>query len=460
MIQESLDDTIIAQSTPPGIGGIGILRISGEKSDQICEKILKKRLKPRYATYLPFYGSCDQILDYGIAIYFAKPNSFTGENIVELHAHGGQFVLDILLENILRTCEIRMAYPGEFTKRAFLNNKVDLVQAESICELINASNKESIRRSIEHIGKDSKSSMELRSIKRMVEEVESMIEIEINFPEENISSPVHLIYKRIQNIISKLESIFNKAHKNVCISDSIKVAIIGKPNSGKSSLMNLLSGKETSIVTSIRGTTRDVIKENMYINGILIQISDTAGIRKSNDDIERIGIKRALNEVKKSDHILYVTDNICEGFFSKKNYILSFLKKNLKSHQSYTIIRNKIDVDRLLSKVTIIEGCNVIFLSVRTEDGLNILKKHLKRTIQRKNHVESALNVKYRYYCFAKKALKHLKRANNLSCYQSVEMVAEEVKSANRYLNQIFNGKKYSSQKILNDIFSNFCIGK
>ncbi|QOJ86329.1 tRNA uridine-5-carboxymethylaminomethyl(34) synthesis GTPase MnmE [Candidatus Riesia pediculicola] len=460
MIIDDLQDTIVAQSTPPGIGGIGILRISGTEIDQVCQKILKRKLQPRYATYLPFYGEFDQVIDHGIAIYFIKPNSFTGENVLELHAHGGQIIIDILMENILKFPRIRVAYPGEFTKRAFLNNKIDLIQAESICELIHANTREAARNSVKYVEKNSKFSKNLFSIKKMVEEIQSLVEIKINFPEENLSFSKDNLSCKIQDVILKLENLIDGLIYNSNVSEFIKISIVGKPNSGKSSLMNILSEKEASIVTSIRGTTRDIIKENIHIHGVSVQISDTAGIRRSKNEIERIGIKKALKELKESEHVLYVTEDvICKNFFSEKNNILSILKKNFSSSKSFTIIKNKIDIDNLSSGIKVIEGCTVIFLSSKTKDGLEMLKTHLKKILQNRNHIENKFLSKHRYRLLLKKSLKHLKKIENVSNY-SIEILAEEIKLTNEYLDQIFDGRRYYPQNMLNDIFSNFCIGK
>jgi tRNA modification GTPase len=303
----TLQNTIAAQATAPGRGGVGIIRVSGPKAKVVAQAVLGKIPEVRKAEYLPFLDNNQQVLDQGIALYFKAPYSFTGEDVIEFQGHGGPVILDMLLKSILTLPEVEMAKPGEFSEQAFLNDKLDLTQAEAIADLINSSSEQAARSALHSLqGNFSK------LVNEMVENIIHLrmyVEAAIDFPEEEID---FLADKKVVNdlkdIITEVEQVIKQAQQGSIIREGMRVVIAGRPNAGKSSLLNALSGKESAIVTDIAGTTTDVLTEQINIDGMPLHIIDTAGLRESNDKVEQIGIDRAWQEINKADRVLLMVD--------------------------------------------------------------------------------------------------------------------------------------------------------
>ena len=299
-------ETIAAQATPPGRGGVGIIRVSGPKTQAIARSLLGELPKPRYATYALFRAADGQTLDQGLALFFAKPNSFTGEDVLELHGHGGPVVMDCLLKRVLEL-GARVARPGEFSERAFLNNKLDLAQAEAIADLIDASSEQAARSAIRSL--QGEFSKKINDLQESLTHLRIFVEAAIDFPEEEIDFLADsTVTHDLDKILQQLELILTSAKQGNILREGMNIVIAGRPNAGKSSLLNCLTGRESAIVAPIAGTTRDVLREYIHIDGMPLHIIDTAGLRVSSDIVEQQGISRAWQEIEKADRVLLVVD--------------------------------------------------------------------------------------------------------------------------------------------------------
>ncbi|CAL4317751.1 tRNA modification GTPase MnmE [Buchnera aphidicola (Neophyllaphis podocarpi)] len=450
-------DTITSQATPVGQGGIGIIRVSGTRSNIVSLKILKKIPKPRYASFLNFFDINGNIIDKGIALWFPSPNSFTGEDTLELHAHGGQIVLDLIIKNILYIKGIRIAKPGEFSERAFLNGKIDLTQAEAICDLIQATSEHAVRASINSLsGVFSRKVNDLSSI---ITKLRVFLETEINFVEESGNFISHdFITNKLKNIIYKIQYIQNKSKIGSVLKESFKIIIVGKPNSGKSSLFNSLSLRDSAIVTDIKGTTRDLLREFISLkNGILVELVDTAGFHNTSNYIEKIGIDRTWKEISSSNHILFVVDKSSKDINELELY--SDFTKKISHKVNVTLILNKIDKINEIPKIKKHNNFYSISLSVLNNKGVDILLKHLNfittnncsfegSFLARRRHLES-IKLAYNKIC---KAYTYWKK------YFNYELLAEDLIISQKFLDEITG--KITSDDLLGRIFSKFCIGK
>ncbi|NIH16789.1 MAG: tRNA uridine-5-carboxymethylaminomethyl(34) synthesis GTPase MnmE [Buchnera aphidicola (Periphyllus lyropictus)] len=451
-------DTIISQITPPGIGGVYIIRISGKKSYLVSKCVLGKLLKPRYATYLKFLDVNKEILDQGIAIWYPSPKSFTGEDVLELQGHGNNFIANLLLKRILKIPNIRLANPGEFSKRAFLNKKIDLIQAEAISDLINANSEASVKASLKSLNGDF--SKNIFKIVSKIKKFRVFLEAKLNFSEEDIEINIRKnVLKKIIKIISYLKDILFISNNGILLKEGIKVVIAGFPNSGKSSLFNLLSKKKSSIVTNIKGTTRDLIKNNIYFNKNLIKLVDTAGFRETKDKIEKIGINLAKKEINKANILFFLID-INKNKKEQLNDFFNFIK-NISSKIHILLILNKIDLTNLNSKITQFNKIDSIYLSIKKKIGLNIFYKYFKNTLKKFNNFsnESVFISRQRHIEEIKLAINEMLLAKSeWKDNENYEILAYFLKNTQNYLNKITG--LISSDDILNDIFSNFCIGK
>ena len=373
-----MKETIIAQATAPGRGGIGILRVSGPKATDVAQAVLGKCPKPRMADYLPFTDADGTVLDQGIALYFKGPNSFTGEDVLELQGHGGQVVLDLLLKRILLIDGIRLARPGEFSEQAFLNDKLDLAQAEAIADLIDASSEQAARSALKSL--QGEFSNKVNQLVDSVIYLRTYVEAAIDFPDEEIDFLADgKIEGHLNGIIAQLDQVRAEAKQGSILREGMKVVIAGRPNAGKSSLLNALAGREAAIVTDIAGTTRDVLREHIHLDGMPLHIIDTAGLRDATDEVERIGISRAWNEIEQADRILLMLDSSdSEQDLAKVRS--EFLAK-LPNTIPVTLIRNKADLTGETERLYEQDGYTVVNLSAKTQQGVDLLRDHLKQAM-------------------------------------------------------------------------------
>ena len=452
-----MKETIVAQATAPGRGGIGILRVSGPLATDVAQAVLGKCPKPRMADYLPFKDADGTVLDQGIALYFKSPNSFTGEDVLELQGHGGQIVLDLLLKRILQIDGIRLARPGEFSEQAFLNDKLDLAQAEAIADLIDATSEQAARSALKSLqGEFSK------KVNELVESViylRTYVEASIDFPDEEIDFLADgKIEANLRGIINQLEDVRSEAKQGSILREGMKVVIAGRPNAGKSSLLNALAGREAAIVTDIAGTTRDVLREHIHIDGMPLHIIDTAGLRDATDEVERIGISRAWTEIEQADRIILMLDSSEPESADLSKVRSEFLAK-LPTTLPVTIVRNKIDLNGEQASESQEDGYQMISLSAQTHDGVQLLREHLKQAMGFQTGMEGGFLARRRHLDALEKAAEHLKIGLvQLTEFHAGELLAEELRLVQTYLSEITG--EFTSDDLLGNIFSSFCIGK
>ncbi|MBF9001045.1 MULTISPECIES: tRNA uridine-5-carboxymethylaminomethyl(34) synthesis GTPase MnmE [Vibrio] len=450
-------DTIVAQATASGRGGVGIIRVSGPLAEKVALEVTGKQLRPRYAEYLPFKDLNGTELDQGIALYFPNPHSFTGEDVLELQGHGGPVVIDMLIKRILTIPGVRTARPGEFSERAFLNDKMDLTQAEAIADLIDASSEEAAKSALQ--------SLQGQFSKRINTLVESLIhlriyvEAAIDFPEEEIDFLADgKVASDLNTIIDNLNTVRKEANQGAIMREGMKVVIAGRPNAGKSSLLNSLSGKESAIVTDIAGTTRDVLREHIHIDGMPLHIIDTAGLREASDEVEKIGIERAWDEINQADRVLFMVDGTTTDATDPKEIWPDFVDR-LPDHIGITIIRNKVDQTNETLGLDDKNDPTLIRLSAKTGDGVEALRTHLKECMGFAGNQEGGFMARRRHLDALERASQHLDIGKEqLEGYMAGEILAEELRIAQQHLNEITG--EFSSDDLLGRIFSSFCIGK
>ena len=441
-------DTIAAIATPPGRGGVGIIRVSGPLVNTISEKILGKIPQPRFADYLSFLDQNNETIDSGLAIYFVGPNSFTGEDVLELQGHGGPVVMDLLLQQVL-DLGARVAKPGEFSERAFLNDKVDLAQAEAIADLIEAGSEQAAKSAVKSL--QGEFSHWINESVEALTHLRMYVEAAIDFPEEEIDflSDGHVTSSLI-NILEDMDKIFASAQQGVILRDGMRVVLIGQPNTGKSSLLNALAGRDSAIVTHVAGTTRDVLREEINIDGMPLHVIDTAGLRKSDDVVEQEGIKRTWIEIEQADRVLLLVDDKT-GITDEDEKI----RQKLPASLAVTIVRNKIDLTKTPTSIKDSE----IALSAKSGEGVELLRDHLKKImgytgltegvfLARRRHLDALIRAKE----FVLNGQIQLKEA------KAGELLAEDLRQAQLALGEITGF--VSSDELLGRIFSSFCIGK
>jgi len=445
------NDTIVAIATPPGRGGVGIIRVSGRACQSIAENILGKIPAPRQADYLPFMDAGGEILDQGIALYFQSPHSFTGEDVLELQAHGGPVILDLLLQRCV-SIGARLARPGEFSERAFLNDKLDLAQAEAIADIIDASSEQAARAAVRSL--QGKFSTRVNDLFVCLTELRMYIEAAIDFPEEEIDFlSDHNLVVRFDQLQSDFSLLMESTRQGTLLHEGITIVIAGIPNAGKSSLLNALAGKETAIVTDVPGTTRDVLREHIQIDGLPVHVIDTAGLRQTEDRVEKIGIQRAWSEIEKADRVLLLVDDRV-GVTEQDKQILQQLPKGL----ALTLIRNKCDLSG--SQAELVEQEHtVIKLSAKANLGIEILKKHLEQCVGYQASGEGEFIARRRHLDALERTGRHIDEARKqLENARAGELAAEELREAQQDLAEITG--QFSSDDLLGKIFSSFCIGK
>lgn len=452
------NDTIVAIATPSGKGGVGIVRISGKHALTIAEKITHKdSLKPRFAHYANFHQASvnNAVLDQGIVLYFKAPHSFTGEDVIELQGHGGPVILDAILQECIAH-NARMARPGEFSERAFLNNKIDLTQAEAIADLIDSASLKAAQNAMRSLQGEFS-----QKIHRLVEKTVQLrlyVEAAIDFPEEEIDFISEgNVRERLQVIIDEMAQVKEQAKQGKILQEGMKVVIAGKPNAGKSSLLNALAGFEAAIVTNIAGTTRDILKEQILIDGMPLHIIDTAGLRDSADEVEQEGIRRAWLAIDDADAILLVIDASEENW--QETYQLPEFTARLDSRIPITLIANKCDKSGHDTGLSKHNTHTLIHLSAKQHIGIDYLRQHLKTIAGLNQQDEGQFTARRR----------HLEALNQADYYLHVgmeqlltanagELLAEDLRYCQQYLNEITG--EFTADDLLGKIFSSFCIGK
>ena len=444
-------DTIAAAATPPGRGGIGIVRISGPGVRRIAESLLGKLPRPRLATIADFVDAADQRIDQGLALFFPGPHSFTGEDVLELHGHGGPVVLDMILS---RTLELgaRLAGPGEFSERAFLNGKLDLAQAEAVADLIEAGSELAVRSALRSL--EGEFSRRVQALVEGLTRLRMIVEAAIDFPDEEIDflADAHVL-QELDVLEGDIMQLLASTQQGVLLHDGMTVVLAGPPNAGKSSLLNALAQSETAIVSPIPGTTRDVLRERIHIDGMPLHIVDTAGLRQSRDEIESEGIRRARQQMERADRILLVLDDAA-GVGMPAD-VLSLLPSELPR----TVVRNKIDLSGREAGATNASGVVEIALSARTGAGLDELRRHMKECMGYQAAGEGVFIARRRHLDAVRRALDCLVRGRTqLKQSHAGDLLAEDLRLAQRALSEITG--EFTSDDLLGRIFSSFCIGK
>lgn len=440
-------DTIAAIATPSGRGGVGIIRLSGPNVCEISKQILGNLPNPHKATHRLFKDKNNNILDDGVAIFFPKPHSFTGEDVLELQGHGGHIVMDMLMQRCLEL-GARVARPGEFSERAFLNDKLDLTQAEAIADLIDSGSEQAARSALRSLQGDFSKAIDSLLIKMI--ETRVYVEAALDFPEEEIDFLADKsVLNRLNSIKQQLKDITAKATQGSLLRKGLNLVIIGEPNAGKSSLLNVLSGNESAIVTDIAGTTRDVLHESINLDGMPLHLIDTAGLRESEDTVEKIGINRAWEAIEKADMALLLLGGNQRVTNSEK--IIQKLPKSL----SLIVVQNKIDLDKSEPG----KRDNKIYISAKYNLGIDVLKNELKQRIGYQNNGEDSFIARRRHLNALKDTQQLVNNAETqLLEFNAGELMAEELRLAQDELGQITG--KFTSDDLLGEIFSSFCIGK
>lgn len=449
MLTASSQDTIAAIATASGAGGIGIVRLSGPLCQEIASHILGQCPPPRYAAYLDFKHANTDLIDRGIAIYYQAPHSYTGEDVLELQGHGGTALMQILLARCIEL-GARQAAPGEFTQRAFLNEKLDLAQAEAVADVINAATVEAAKSAVRSLSGEFSNA--INELLNQLVELRMYVEACLDFPEEEIDFITQgRVAEKIAHNQQALDSIFGKAKQGVLLRDGINVVLIGQPNVGKSSLMNALSGEEVAIVTSVAGTTRDTIKSAIQINGVPLHIVDTAGLRETEDEVEKIGIARTY-QATESAHIALLLLDAAHGIGENEKAILSRLPQEITK----IWVHNKIDVSHEQAKIVEESNETHIFISAKTGEGLTLLKNHLLALVGYQQNSEGIFMARARHLDALMQVQQHLQNAGQQ--INSAELVAEELQLAQVALSRITG--EFTPDDLLGEIFSRFCIGK
>jgi tRNA modification GTPase len=462
-------DTIAAIATAPGRGSVGIIRISGPQAYLLSETITQQTLKSRYAQLTDFcHPLTKAVIDRGIAIFFPNPYSFTGEDVLELQGHGGTVVLDQLLTAITSLDKIRLARPGEFSERAFLNDKLDLTQAEAIADLINATSEQAARNAVKSL--QGVFSEKINDLVEKITQIRIYIEAAIDFPEEEINFlEDKTLFIGLNDIKQTLNSVFIQAKQGALLREGMTIVIAGRPNAGKSSLLNALAGKESAIVTAIEGTTRDILREEIHIDGMPLHIIDTAGLREGGDEVEKIGMAKAWEEILKADRILLLLDANKLDLTQNIDELLPQFGQGSSHHgldfSRVTIIYNKIDLlDESTNHIDkhrqqeYLQHIPTVSISAKTQLGLIELSSHLKSCMGYQQVSEGSFTARRRHLDALTAADASIQLAIEQLAVGAGELVAEDLRHAQQLLGEITG--EVSADDLLGKIFSSFCIGK
>lgn len=442
-------ETIAAIATASGAGGIGIVRVSGAASRLIALGILGQCPTPRHAAYLDFKLEDGTLIDRGIAIFYENPHSYTGEDVLELQAHGGTALMQILLARCIEL-GARQAEPGEFTRRAYLNDKLDLAQAEAVADVISAATVEAAKSAVRSLSGEF--SKHINALLLKLIDLRMFVEACLDFPEEEIDFITQgRVAEKLETIMVELMAVFSKAKQGSLLREGIVVVLVGQPNVGKSSLMNQLAGEDVAIVTSVAGTTRDTIKNAIQINGVPLHIIDTAGLRETDDEVEKFGIERTWRATETANIALLLVD-AAHGIGEQEKTILARLPQEIRK----IWVHNKIDVGNTKPSCKQIDGATHIYLSAKTGDGLALLKNQLLALAGYQSNSEGIFMARARHLQALAEVDAHLNGAKRQM--SSAELLAEELRLAQDDLASITG--EFTPDDLLGEIFSKFCIGK
>ena len=441
-------DTIAAIATAPGRGGVGVVRVSGASLGAFAFELCGREPKPRTAHFMRFLDAEERVIDEGILLYFSAPASFTGEDVLELQGHGGPVVMQMLLERCLQL-GARLAEPGEFTRRAFLNGKLDLAQAESVADLIEASTAAAARSAVRSLS--GRFSEEVHRIVDALIDLRMLVEATLDFPEEEIDFLESArALPRLDAIRAQVEELLDRARQGALLRSGLNVVLVGEPNVGKSSLLNQLAGEDRAIVTEIAGTTRDALRETIQIEGIPLHIIDTAGLRETVDTVERIGIERTWREIERADVILRLVDAV-QGEPSDDD-----IDRRLPPSVRRITVVNKIDLVGLAAGRSEVAGRIRLQVSARSGEGVELVRQELLRIAGWHAHGEDVILARERHLTALRKALAHVIEAGGQ--LGALELFAEELRLAQEQLGEITG--EFTADELLGVIFSRFCIGK
>ncbi|MGA6097789.1 tRNA uridine-5-carboxymethylaminomethyl(34) synthesis GTPase MnmE [Stutzerimonas marianensis] len=449
-------DTIAAVATAPGRGGIGVVRVSGVRARAIAITLSGKEPTPRHAHYGPFHADDGEVIDEGLLLFFPGPHSFTGEDVLELQGHGGPVVLDMLLQRCVEL-GARLARPGEFSERAFLNDKLDLAQAEAIADLIEASSTQAARNAVRSL--QGEFSRRVHQLTEKLIQLRIYVEAAIDFPEEEIDflADGHVL-ALLEGVRDELSAVLREAGQGALLREGMNVVIAGRPNAGKSSLLNALAGREAAIVTDIAGTTRDVLREHIHIDGMPLHVVDTAGLRDTTDQVERIGVERAIRAIEEADRILLVVD--ASATEPTDEQLWPTLLQRQPDPARTTLIRNKADLTgEAATLAASAQGLVTLSLSARSGEGIELLREHLKACMGFDQTAESGFSARRRHLDALRQASDSLAHGYaQLTQAGAGELLAEDLRQAQQALGEITGA--FSSDDLLGRIFSSFCIGK
>ena len=445
-------DTIAAIATPRGNAGVGVIRISGPATREIIQQLYTANLEPRKATLCKIHDHQNRLIDQVLLIYFPSPNSFTGEDVLELQGHGGIVVLDMLLEHVL-SLGCHQARAGEFSERAYLNGKIDLAQAEAIADIIESHTRSAVRGAMRSLEGEFSNSVH-KLVDKLVH-LRMLAEAYMDFPDEEITEiPDKEFNLKLVDLTDSVSQLLATASKGNLLRDGFHLVLAGKPNAGKSSLLNVLTRNDTAIVSEQAGTTRDVIRDRIDLDGLVIDVTDTAGLRHTTDVIESEGVRRAQRELEKADRVLLIID---EADYEKElaDELLGFVEKDIP----FTIIRNKIDLSGKEPAIIINNNHYEILLSIKTGSGIELLYQHLKEVVATESLPEGVFTARRRHLEALEEARAVLISAmDHLTPHIQLELLAEDCRQAQKALNRITG--EFSTEDLLGRIFSSFCIGK
>jgi tRNA modification GTPase len=446
-------DTIVAAATPPGRGGVGIVRLSGPKVPEVAAVMLGELPEPRHATFARFLDAHGEPIDAGLALFFPAPASYTGEHVLELHGHGGPVVIEALVSRALEL-GARRAHAGEFTQRAFLNDKLDLAQAEAVADLIDAGSRAAARAAMRSL--QGEFSAMVRGLTEAVIELRTYVEAAIDFPEEELDFLADReLTQRFQTVRDHFEGVLESARLGRLLHEGMTVVLAGRPNAGKSSLLNRLAGYDAAIVTPIPGTTRDVVRVPLAIDGMPLHVLDTAGLRRGGDAVEEEGVRRARSEIGRADRVLFVIDAAQDPAGSAWREEHAQLPQDVP----VTLVFNKCDIAVGLPLGDIVTGPPRLYVSALTGSGVEELRAHLKGCMGYQTVEGGAISARLRHLESLARARGHTEEAaRQLTESRAGELVAEELRAAQRSLDEITG--EFTSDDLLGRIFSSFCIGK